>query len=122
MADFTFTTSSEQLGGKTALFVKISGELDASNVQQFEQRMRNILVGSPNRIIVELAGLHYISSAGIGVLLNTNRKMKEQGGRLFLVDVPAHFRRIFEVLGFAKVLHIADSLDEASRPGPGAST
>ena len=56
---------------------------------------------------LDLAALDYISSAGLGVLLKTQKRLMGGGGRLRLVGLSAHLRDIFVYSGFDRLFEIA---------------
>ena len=113
METFTITEEASEFGGGEALCVRVSGYLDAGNIQQFEVRINEIVGDSAKNIIVDLEELEYIYSAGIGVLLNAWNALSQIEGSLQIVNMPASIRRIFDVLGFSKVITIADTLEES---------
>jgi anti-anti-sigma factor len=56
--------------------------------------------------VVDLAGLDYVSSAGLGVLLKTQKRVMAGGQGLKLVSVNKHIRDIFKYAGFDKIFEI----------------
>lgn len=111
---FTMTEDSIIFDSGPVKILSLSGYLDASNLQQFEQKVNQLLTLQPLKVIISLQGLEYISSAGIGLLLSVDRAMKKTGGKLVLADVPAKIARIFDVLGFSKILTITKNLETAA--------
>jgi anti-anti-sigma factor len=55
---------------------------------------------------IDLAGLEYISSAGLGVLLRTHKRLMATGGRLRLVNVGHHIFDIFRYSGFDQLFDV----------------
>jgi anti-sigma B factor antagonist len=56
--------------------------------------------------VLDCSGLDYISSAGLGVLLKTQKRLMAVGGQLRLTRVNRHIRDIFQYSGFDKILEI----------------
>jgi anti-sigma B factor antagonist len=82
--------------------VVAAGRLDAAQAataQAFLDRVQG-------RVTLDLAGLDYISSAGLGVLLKTQKRLMASGGRLRLAGVRPHLRDIFVYSGFDKLFEI----------------
>jgi anti-sigma B factor antagonist len=52
--------------------------------------------------------LEYISSAGLGVLLRTQKRLLQSGGGLRLVNPSRHIRDIFRYSGFDRIFQIDD--------------
>lgn len=82
--------------------VVVSGRLDAAQAaaaQAFLDRMEN-------GCVMDMAALEYISSAGLGVLLRTHKRLMGTGSGLELVNVNAHINDIFSYSGFDKLFVI----------------
>jgi anti-anti-sigma factor len=82
--------------------VVVSGRLDAAQAGAAQA----FLDGTSGRVVVDCAGLEYISSAGLGVLLKTQKRLMSGGGQLRLTKVNRHIRDIFQYSGFDKILEI----------------
>ncbi|MFV0278861.1 MAG: STAS domain-containing protein [Parahaliea sp.] len=76
--------------------VRLVGRLDAAAAQEAERHLET-LVGSA---AVDMSGLEYISSAGLGVLLKTHKRLVLAGGGLHLVEVNPHIVEILHYSGF----------------------
>lgn len=110
---FTITEEVVGFGKGEAQCIRVCGYLDAGNIQQFEVRINEVVGDAAKNIIVDLEELEYINSAGIGVLLNAWSHLSQIEGSLQIANMPVSIRRIFDVLGFSKVITIADSLEAA---------
>jgi anti-sigma B factor antagonist len=82
--------------------VVLSGRLDAS---QCEKALRFLDTVSAPRT-VDLAALEYISSAGLGVLLKTQKRAMAGGQGLRLLNANKHIRDIFKYAGFDRIFDI----------------
>ena len=58
------------------------------------------------KIIFDFAGLEYITSAGIRIILNTLQKMEEHNGKMVLKNVNSDIMDVFSMTGFLEVLTI----------------
>ena len=101
----------ETLGAATILCA--SGNLDAAGAPGFEEQGRNLLRGGAQRLVLDLAGVEYISSAGLRSILAAGKKTKVQQGRIVLCSLKAMVREVFEISGFASLFSIFDSRDAA---------
>lgn len=61
------------------------GDLDYGECSAFRMNIDRILKGSPAATIVDLSGLEYLDSSGLGLLLSLSKEYGAQGGRLVLV-------------------------------------
>jgi len=85
--------------------VVIAGRLDAAQAlaaQQFLDRVEGV-------VTLDLAGLEYISSAGLGVLLKTQKRLMNSAGRLQLVGLNKHLRDVFQYSGFDRIFEIVEA-------------
>jgi len=82
--------------------VVLAGRLDAAQApaaQSFLDRVQGV-------VTLDLSALEYISSAGLGVLLRTQKRLMGSSGRLRLAGVRPHVRDIFVYSGFDKLFEI----------------
>jgi anti-sigma B factor antagonist len=82
--------------------VVIAGRLDAAQApaaQAFLDRVQGV-------VTLECSRLEYVSSAGLGVLLKTQKRLLPTGGKLRLVGVNRHVNDIFVYSGFDQLFEI----------------
>ena len=96
------TIRKEQSG--SALTVVPEGRLDTVTSPELEAVLTESLEGV-DALTIDLAGLDYISSAGLRVLLSTLKRMKRQG-TMVIKNVSGPIMEIFEVTGFNEILTI----------------
>jgi anti-anti-sigma factor len=82
--------------------VVFKGRLDAAQAAKAQQFLDQV----SDECIIDLAGLEYISSAGLGVLLKTHKRLMVQKNGLRLVNVNAHTNDIFRYSGFDRLFVI----------------
>ena len=82
----------------------LAGRLDTVTAPELERALQESLAGV-NELTLDFEGLDYISSAGLRVLLSTQKLMSKQGA-MKLRNVGETIREIFEVTGFSDILTI----------------
>lgn len=82
--------------------VAVSGRLDAAQAASAQE----FLDGVSGPCVVDMSGLDYISSAGLGVLLRTHKRLMMQDKGLELVNVNSHIADIFRYSGFDKLFSV----------------
>jgi anti-anti-sigma factor len=82
--------------------VQLFGRFDAAQVD----KARSVFDTLSASTVVDFDGLEYISSAGLGILLMTQRRLRESGGGLKLINMNKHIRDVFEYAGFDKIFEI----------------
>lgn len=87
-----------------SLHIALEGRLDTTTSPQLEEELKGSLDGV-TALVLDLAGLEYISSAGLRVLLSAQKVMNKQG-EMKLIHVNDIISEIFEVTGFTDILTI----------------
>ncbi len=78
------------------------GRLDAAQAP----RAQEFLDAVTEQCVLDLGKLEYMSSAGLGVLLRTHKRLMGDSGGLKLVNVNSHINDIFMYSGFDKLFEI----------------
>jgi anti-anti-sigma factor len=66
-----------------------------------------------HRLVVDLAGLTYIASAGVGIMINYFQQVSEKGGCLHIACPTPSVKEIFNLLGLEALLRIFADRDTA---------
>jgi anti-sigma B factor antagonist len=82
--------------------VVVSGRLDAAQAPKAQEFLDRVL----DECIVDMSALEYISSAGLGVLLKTHKRLMVNASELKLINVNSHINDIFRYSGFDKLFII----------------
>ena len=93
--------------------VTLTGRLDGFGAQQLETGLKEIVRDDTRSVIFNLAGVDYLSSAGIRVLLGLKKRLKSRDGTLALINVREFPKSVLEMAGFLTVLDIYPTLQEA---------
>lgn len=96
----TITKSKEN----TTLTITLEGRLDTTTAPDLEAALNESLNGVES-LTMDLAGLAYLSSAGLRVLLSAQKKMNKQG-KMVVRNVNETVLEVFEVTGFTDILTI----------------
>lgn len=91
----------------------VTGRLDSNTAKTLEVTLlERIGTGAP-AVLVDFAGLDYISSAGLRVLLLAAKRSKAAQSRFALCSIQPHVREVFEISGFSNILSIHPGRSEA---------
>ena len=82
--------------------VVVSGRLDAAHAPRAQAFLDDV----SGSCVLDLSALEYISSAGLGVLLSTHKRLSADRSGLELVNVNPHISDIFRYSGFDKLFVI----------------
>ena len=91
-----------QNGG--TLTIALEGRMDITTAPDLEQVVKNSLDGV-TELVMDLAKLTYISSAGLRVLLLAQKQMNKQGS-MKVIHVNETVMEVFAAMGFADILNI----------------
>ncbi|WP_368640219.1 STAS domain-containing protein [Castellaniella ginsengisoli] len=97
----------------TVLVCQPQGLINSANAAAFEADLMAQVDKGEQRIVLDLARLDYISSAGLRVVLLLAKKLKQAGGALILCDIQPNVREVFEISGFLAILKVCDTRAEA---------
>ncbi len=97
-----------------ATVVEVAGEVDLHSAPQLRAEIgRAIEQSAPPRIVVDLAGVTFLDSTGVGVLVGALKRAREAGGLLHFCNPQPRVCRVFEVTGLLGALPLFATRDEA---------
>lgn len=97
----------------TVRVLNIQGFLDAHTAPDFENELQKIIDEKSYRIIVNLDGLQYISSAGLGVFMGVIEEIRNNGGDLKICCAAPKVFKVFDLLGFPSLYEFYDVEEKA---------
>lgn len=98
---------------ENATVVSVTGKMDAVSSPEFEKKLLELMAEEEKDFVIDFAGLDYISSAGLRVILATTKKLKEKEGKLLLSSLKDIVKEVFEISGFTAIIPIYDSVETA---------
>jgi anti-anti-sigma factor len=90
-----------------------TGRIDSFSARAFETEVMEE-AGSGGPLIIDFAGLAYISSAGLRVLLLAMKAMRASGQRLVLAGLQPAVQEVFDVSGFSGIFEIRPTAADAA--------
>jgi anti-sigma B factor antagonist len=93
--------------------LNIQGFLDAHTAPDFENELQDLIKENYFNIIVNLDGLQYISSAGLGVFMGVIEDIRNNGGDLKICCAAPKVFKVFDLLGFPSLYEFFNSEEEA---------
>ncbi|MFT6866869.1 MAG: anti-sigma B factor antagonist [Cyclobacteriaceae bacterium] len=92
--------------------ILVSGEIDASSSIELDNAIKHAATEA-SRILVDLQGLEYISSAGLGVFISYLEELKSKDIALVLYGMQAKVYEVFQILGLQNLIMITSNKEEA---------
>ncbi|MBO5168143.1 MAG: STAS domain-containing protein [Phascolarctobacterium sp.] len=93
----------KQLNG-SELILSLTGRLDTTTAPELEAVIKENIIGVTN-LVMDFAGLEYLSSAGLRVILSAQKTMNKQG-EMVIRNVNETINEVFEITGFIDILTI----------------
>ena len=86
---------------------------DVSAVETVEMQVRAILAEEPANMIINFAGVDFMVTRVINILLVALKNIRSRGGEVFLVGMNQNIRRVFNLMRLNVVFRIFDTEDMA---------
>lgn len=93
--------------------LKVSGYLDTTTASELENALASLLKNHQYKIVVDLSGVTYISSAGWGIFIGEIKRIRSQGGDLKLVGMIPDVHEVFLLLEFQTILDAFPTIVDA---------
>ncbi len=86
------------------LTISVEGRLDTTTAPVLDAKIKEVIDGA-ELLVIDFLNLEYISSAGLRVLLATQKVMNKQG-KMIVKNVNDNVMEVFEITGFNDILEI----------------
>ena len=93
--------------------IRVDGVIDTTTSTELEETINSLFNRGRFHIILDLAGVDYISSAGWGVLISRIRDIRDNKGDILLAGMAANVLEVYELLEFDSVLEHFNSIEGA---------
>ncbi|WP_067494454.1 STAS domain-containing protein [Actinoplanes sp. TFC3] len=87
----------------------LAGEIDVSTVTQLTAMVNDILADPPTRIVLDMAGVTFCDSQGLGTLVVLSRKAQHARAVLALANVGDFLMRVLDITGLRSALMISST-------------
>ncbi len=94
----SLTIQTETMNAERTARIALEGRLDTVSASELERQLEVLLDGRYDRLVLDLAGLEFISSAGIRVLVQARKGMAAQDGGVFMVNAQPQIVKVFEII------------------------
>jgi anti-sigma B factor antagonist len=101
-------------GGETLIF-KLRGSLDIATAPTIRAALMDATDKGNHHLIVDLTGLEFLDSTGLGVLIGAHRRTVERKGSFQLIVHEGPISRLLNITGLIAVFAVFNSLEDAKR-------
>jgi len=91
----------------------LTGEIDVYTAPSLKKELVELIEGGCSNVIVDLEGVAFIDSSGLGVLVSGLRRARERDGSVRIVCSRDSVLKIFRITGLDKVFPIFPNIAEA---------
>ena len=95
--------------------VSLNGEIDLSNHAALRAGLNDLIVGGSVDLVLDMSGVTFLDSTGLGALIGTRRRVHAFHGSLAIVLTDDTTLRVFEITGLDKVFDLHPTLESALR-------
>lgn len=95
--------------------LKPIGEVDIASVGTLQEAMASLLEAGHSRLVMDLQGLTYLDSTGLGSIAAARRRAREAGGDMLLICANSRILRLLSITGMDLVFRIVRNAEEAER-------
>jgi len=96
-----------------ATTLSLNGRIDTATAPELEQAINKVIDGGQRKVLLDFAGVTYISSGGLRVLLATAKKLKNPGDKFGICALSPEVMKILKLAGFTSIFSIYASEGEA---------
>ena len=93
----------------------LKGTIETTNASGLEETLARIVDEQCYRIVVDLGGVTYISSAGWGIFISEIKRIRRNGGDIKLAAMSPEVREVFDLLEFGNILKPFERTTDAVR-------
>ena len=100
--------------------VDVAGEIDVYTAPRLRELLIDLIGKNTCHLVVNLDGVEFLDSAGLGVLVGAMKRARARDGSLDLVCTRAQILRVFKITGLTQVFGIHETVDQAiaaAKPG-----
>lgn len=91
----------------------VTGELDVATAPQLRQEAVRLTTLGQSRIVIDLSGVDFLDSTGLGVIVGVLKRVRTHGGDLAVAGAEDHVRKVFDITRISDVVSMYDNADDA---------
>lgn len=93
--------------------MRLTGRLDAASSPQLEKKINSIIESGHFKLILNLGGVDYLSSAGMRLMLSVSKKLKHLEGKVVACQLNEEVMDVIKMAGFHQVLELYPNEEES---------
>ncbi|MGC4806829.1 STAS domain-containing protein [Micromonospora sp. DT233] len=106
--------------GRGCTVLEVHGELDMATSPQLRKGLQRLVDAGDRQVVVDLAGVGFMDSSGLGVLVAMFKALRAADGRLCLAAVQPSVRSVLAVTSVDRAITVYDDVPAAEADAPAA--
>jgi anti-anti-sigma factor len=95
------------------LTLTMSGRLDADTTERFGEALNGFIEQGSHKIVLDFAGIEYVSSVGLRALMVGAKRVAPHGGKIVICAPHPRVLKLLELAGFTSILAVTATRDDA---------
>lgn len=92
--------------------ITISGKLDSETSLAFDQQIQKSIMSGARIIILDMAELEMITSAGVGVIMKAQTTLMKRAGEMMMLNMQPQIKKVFEIVRLLPTLTVFENTEE----------
>lgn len=88
---------------------RVEGDIDIATAPRLREELIGVIIGGQTRIVLDLDGVDFLDSTGLGVIVGVLKRARTLGGDVRLVCTQPGVRKVFEITALDRTMPLADS-------------
>jgi anti-sigma B factor antagonist len=88
---------------------RVDGDVDISTAPRLREHLIGVITGGQPRIVLDLDGVGFLDSTGLGVIVGVLKRARTLGGDVRLCCTQPGVRKVFEITALDRTMPLADS-------------
>ena len=93
--------------------LELKGRLDASSAKNLKDKVQSLVDQQRVRLVMDMGGIDFIDSSGLGVLVSALRSTNKKGGDIKVAAIADQIRAIFELTRLHRIFEVFDTAEDA---------
>ena len=95
------------------VIISLEGRLDGASYKLLHEKLNTLIHAGEKHLVIDLAGLEYMSSAGLRAFFMASKDLQRTEGKLIICSPQPEVRRVFDISGLPTPYPIMENREEA---------
>ncbi len=96
-------------------FIELNGPIDSDTYNELQEKLNEVIDDNTKAVILDMGGVDYVSSAGIGVVMNVKKSLQQKNANFAMVNLRPQIKKVFDVMKILPVIDILDDIPDADK-------